>query len=177
VKRCPKCGAPNFNYKENCASCSSSLKDAIMITKFNKKSINKESNEEDFVWDGYVKDYPLAKILVIVGILGLLVSLSMETTIGDFYNIGLLNDKQNYIIISSFLILIGVILHIYNSNFKDKKLPNGDSSSTHNVSNPINEDTIFSDKEIESETKECPDCAEMVKLRAKKCRFCGHEFC
>jgi hypothetical protein len=25
-------------------------------------------------------------------------------------------------------------------------------------------------------TKNCPDCAEEVKLAAKKCRFCGHEF-
>lgn len=26
------------------------------------------------------------------------------------------------------------------------------------------------------ETKECPQCAEIVRARAKKCRFCGHEF-
>ncbi|MBU1742096.1 MAG: zinc ribbon domain-containing protein [Proteobacteria bacterium] len=24
--------------------------------------------------------------------------------------------------------------------------------------------------------KECPDCAEMVRVKARKCRFCGHEF-
>ena len=27
-----------------------------------------------------------------------------------------------------------------------------------------------------SDTKECPKCAELVKARAKICRFCGHEF-
>lgn len=27
-----------------------------------------------------------------------------------------------------------------------------------------------------SETKQCPDCAEDVKLAASKCRFCGHVF-
>jgi uncharacterized membrane protein YeaQ/YmgE (transglycosylase-associated protein family) len=24
--------------------------------------------------------------------------------------------------------------------------------------------------------KQCPDCAELVKSEARKCRFCGHEF-
>lgn len=28
----------------------------------------------------------------------------------------------------------------------------------------------------EKYVKECPECAEMVKERAKKCRFCGHDF-
>ncbi|MBR8661781.1 hypothetical protein KDN35_19360 [Brevibacillus sp. NL20B1] len=27
-----------------------------------------------------------------------------------------------------------------------------------------------------ADTKECPKCAELVKARAKICRFCGHEF-
>lgn len=29
---------------------------------------------------------------------------------------------------------------------------------------------------LESETKKCPECAETVKLEAKKCRFCGQAF-
>ncbi|NIM96431.1 MAG: hypothetical protein GTO18_22250 [Anaerolineales bacterium] len=28
----------------------------------------------------------------------------------------------------------------------------------------------------EGEYKECPDCAEMVRVRARKCRFCGYRF-
>jgi len=27
-----------------------------------------------------------------------------------------------------------------------------------------------------ADMKECPDCAEMVRAKAKKCRFCGHQF-
>ena len=27
-----------------------------------------------------------------------------------------------------------------------------------------------------NDTKSCPDCAEDVRLAARKCRFCGHDF-
>ncbi len=31
-------------------------------------------------------------------------------------------------------------------------------------------------RRIDSETKPCPRCAERVRLEARACRFCGHEF-
>ena len=32
------------------------------------------------------------------------------------------------------------------------------------------------ESDIDANHKECPRCAEIIKLRAKVCRFCGHEF-
>lgn len=29
---------------------------------------------------------------------------------------------------------------------------------------------------VDEQLKECPDCVEMIKLRARKCRYCGKEF-
>lgn len=31
-------------------------------------------------------------------------------------------------------------------------------------------------RRVDSETKPCPRCAERVRLEARACRFCGHEF-
>lgn len=58
----------------------------------------------------------LGTLLVIGGIIFLLISFTMETTIdtkmGRVHNIGLLSKQQNCIIIASLIILIGVILSI-----------------------------------------------------------------
>ncbi|MBC8484458.1 MAG: hypothetical protein H8D45_00240 [Bacteroidetes bacterium] len=32
------------------------------------------------------------------------------------------------------------------------------------------------DKLLDEETKICPECAETIKLKSKKCRFCGEQF-
>lgn len=96
--------------------------------------------------------FPLQKIIGILAILGgaigLIYALKMQTTVGDIHNIGLLSKQNNYIIVSGVIMLIGVIM------------------------------TVFSPKKnlLDAEMKECPECAEFVKKKAKNCRFCGHIF-
>lgn len=63
----------------------------------------------------------LAPMVISIGIFGLLISLNMTTTVGDTYNIGLLNKKQNSIIISLAILIIGVILQVARSFSENKK--------------------------------------------------------
>lgn len=63
-------------------------------------------------------------------------------------NIGLMADKQNYLIFGAILSVLGIVAVITS----DKK------------------------KEKEEAEKKCPKCAEMVKKEALICRFCKHEF-
>ncbi len=63
-------------------------------------------------------------------------------------NIGLMADKQTYIIAASVLIVIGLVLCY---------LPKSKS-------------------ETDKENKQCPQCAEQVKREAKVCRFCNYKF-
>ncbi len=138
---CPKCALVNFGSGKFCKRCGSPLE----VTK-DMKEPTKESSA--------------GAILLLIGIIGLLYSLFfMETSIDGINNVGLLNQKQNYVIVSSILIPIGII-----------------QSSIKNFLTSKNEGPIFSDSGAESEAKECPECAEKVKIRAKKCRFCGHLF-
>lgn len=126
--------------------------------------------------------FSFGMVLLILGIIGIGLSLTMKTSIstgieGNFKevsNIGLLNDKQNYIIVSTALSVVGalmvVVAYLPSSILRPIGLPVGvPKSNTEN--RPQNIQSLE-----HSETKECPMCAETVKSRAIKCRFCGHAF-
>lgn len=61
-------------------------------------------------------------LLIVIGVIGLLISLNMSTSVStslghDVENIGLLNRQQNFIIISGLIIIVGVLLNLFaNSN-------------------------------------------------------------
>lgn len=66
--------------------------------------------------------------------------------------------------------IVGILVFIYMLLVK----PDGTLSVTYELKDFKN---IESDSVSKiQEEKECPSCAEFVKIKAKKCRFCGNEF-
>lgn len=107
----------------------------------------------------------LGGLLVIVGMGLLYIGLTMDTSVELTYpeitqsldldlpervnNLGLMQEKQNYLMFGGICFVLGLIL-VY--AFPDSK------------------------KEEIIETKKCPDCAETVKEDARICRFCNYSF-
>jgi len=98
-------------------------------------------------------------LLIIGGIIALVYSLSMDTSVsnssgGRIHNIGLMNEKQNFVIVSSLILLIGIIITIFRRLKSDS-------------------DTLRAT--IAPETKQCPYCAEEIKPEALICRYCDRK--
>lgn len=86
-----------------------------------------------------------------LGVVFLLLSINMDTTVtmingSKINNIGLISSKQNYILVSLFMILLGLIVALYGK------------------SNRFNR-----------QVKKCPFCAEDINLDAIKCKHCGSD--
>lgn len=101
--------------------------------------------------------FPIGIVLLILGVISLVFSLNFDTSVGRYNNIGLLNDKQNYIIISSVLLLAGVVF-VSIGYIKNNSAPSTNSAIVDATT-----------------TMECPACAEVIKSKAIICRFCGHK--
>lgn len=90
-------------------------------------------------------------IVLLVGIIIVFLSISMDTTVTTNYggrvnNLGLMNDQQNYLILGCFLFLGGILLMIFGKN-----------------------------QSVEREEINCPYCAEKILKQAKICKHCGKE--
>lgn len=85
---------------------------------------------------------------VVLLIASLLMDTSVSTAYGDVNNIGLMNDKQNYVVGSVAVAVIGALMLF---------LP----------SDPQISDAL--------QNRACPKCAESIKREAVQCRFCGAE--
>lgn len=90
--------------------------------------------------------------LIIAGVLGIMVALGMDTSVatasGRVNNLGLMADRQIYILIAAAVLIVGTLLA-----FLNKVAPAPAS--------------------IEIDTRACPACAETIKNAAIKCKHCG----
>lgn len=102
---------------------------------------------------------PIGILLLVLGTIGMAVALcintSVLTSVGAINNLGLMNDKQNYIIISSVVLLVGVVFAVAGLMKNNTATLSGQAAT--------------------SETMECPACAEVIKAKATVCRFCGYK--
>ena len=96
-------------------------------------------------------------VLVAIGVAWGIFALKMDTTVSSGYgavnNIGLISERQIHLGLAGLLILVGVVL-IAAATIRHSISPDGDSRA---------------------ERMRCPDCAELIRIDASVCRFCGRD--
>ena len=102
------------------------------------------------------------KLIVGVGIILLLVSTQFNTSVstgyGRVHNIGLMNNKQNFILIAGIILIVGVLMVLFGKSNKSETNSDLTSFSPANAS-----------------TRACPFCAEPIRAEAIICRFCQRD--
>lgn len=63
----------------------------------------------------------IGESLIIIGLILMIIALNMDTTHGNIHNIGLLNKKQNFVIVSSVIFIAGIIITALKRFIKRKK--------------------------------------------------------
>jgi hypothetical protein len=92
--------------------------------------------------------------VLVIGLLCLVGALAMDVSVssgvGRVNNIGLMAERQNFLLIGGLMLLVGVIMAI-----AGKRQKGADDSS--------------------DDSRACPFCAETIKCAAVKCKHCGSE--
>lgn len=95
--------------------------------------------------------------ILAAGIVGLLAAMNMDVSVssglGRVSNIGLMAQRQNYIMVAGLAVLAGLLMVIFGSK------------KTVSISDAVGSKDL--------DTRSCPFCAETVKNAAIKCKHCG----